>query len=838
MRKLLIAALLLCCMPLMAQFSFGPMMRQQAPVAKNAPLETFAAYQKVLFNFDWKFCLGDVENAQNADFDDASWRKVDLPHDFQFELPWDRQGGGARGFKPVCEGWYRKTFSADSAWIGKKVSLDFGGIMYYGDVYLNGQKVGSCEYGYIGFEADITNALRYDAPNVVAVYANSGKSGASRWYTGAGLFRDVYLQVRNITHIARHGVYITTPDVSQARATVSVNAEIDQWPNRETGVRAVIRDPQGNIVATTKGVMPEYTKQTCSEIPLDPVTISSPLLWHPDHPYLYTADVIVTADGVVCDSIRETFGIRKIEYSNEYGMKINGEKFFIMGMANHHDLGALGAAAFDRGIERLMLKAKSFGYNAIRCSHNPYSESFTRIADRVGMVIVDEFIDKWSETSCWGGRKPFIQECWTLIPEWIRRDRNCPSVVMWSLGNELQNSPGLFGLQTNDWGVTTYKLFDVLVKRYDATRPTTVAMAPYRAGAIRSEADGFMEYFVAPELAQASEVASLNYQSNCYAEYVKNTPSLNIFQSECQTSMNLWGFFNMDRAHSVGLAYWGAVDYWGESTMWPKKGWNFSFFDHALNPYPTAYMVQTAYKGDEPQVHIGVSVGRGESINWNDVQVGNLDLAEKWNFEEGAMQHIYTFTNAEEVELLVNGKSIGRKKNDAHLAGQDKLSSTSKTPNGIYDNTQRNIIRWNDVPFASGKLTAVAYNGGKEVARHTIETTGKAVALKLVVERPDDWNADGMDMQYIQAWAVDSKGRRVWDATDEVTFEVSGAATLYAVDNADHSTDYLFTPDINTKTMHRGFIMCVARSTREAGNVTVKVSCPGLKGGTLKLKTK
>ncbi|MBR3287060.1 MAG: DUF4982 domain-containing protein [Bacteroidales bacterium] len=833
-RKIFTAGLfLLLALPLAAQYQFA---RPQATVPKNQDLATFASQQRVLFNFDWKFALGENENAAKPGFDDSGWRPVDLPHDFQFEQPWDMRAGGARGFKPVCEGWYRKSFRADTVWRGKQVSLDFGGIMYYGDVYLNGQKVGSSEYGYIGFEADITRALRYDTLNVVAVYANTGPSGDSRWYTGGGLFRDVYLQVRNVTHIARHGIFITTPEVSASKATVQVQAEIDQWQKHDTGVRAVIRDPEGNIVATTEGAMPEHTHQTCSEIPLDPVTIASPKLWHPDHPYLYTADVIVTADGVVADSVRETFGIRSLEFSPEFGLKINGEKIFVMGMANHHDLGPLGAASFDRAIERLMLKAKSFGFNAVRCAHNPYSESFTRIADRVGMLVVDELIDKWTDGGLWGGRKPFTQICWDLIAEWVRRDRNCPSVIMWSLGNELQSQAAWSGFQTNDWGVTTYRLFDIMVKRYDPTRGTTVAMFPSRAGAIRNEAD-FMTYLVPPEIAQVSDIASLNYQSNVYGAYLEHSPHMILFQSECQTSMMLWGFYNMDRDRTVGLAYWGAVDYWGESTMWPKKGWNFSFFDHALNPYPTAYLVQTAFKEDEPQVHIGVSVGAGERINWNDVQVGNLDLAEKWNFEAGSMQHVYTFTNAEEVELLVNGKSLGRQKNDAYLAGQDKLSETSRTPGGTVDNSQRNIVRWNDVPYEAGKLTAVAYNGGKEVARHTIETTGKAVALKVEVETPNDWKADGMDLQYIKAWAVDSKGRRVWDATDEVTFDVSGAATLYTVDNGDHSTDYLFTSDIHTKTMHRGFIQCVARSKREAGNVVVKVSCPGLKGATLKLKT-
>ena len=335
--------------------------RAERKSVDNIPVSNFAAYQHQLFNFDWKFQLGAQPGAESPTFDDANWRTIDLPHDFQFEQPWDESAGGARGFKSMCEGWYRKTFKAEEVWKNRKVSLDFGGLIFYGDVYLNGKKVASTEYGYVGFEADITRHLRYDTLNVVAVYASTGPSKGSRWYTGGGLFRDVYLEVKNPTHIARHGVYVTTPEVSAESAIVQLQVEVDGWQKHNASINATIRDPQGNVVAETKGQMPQFTHQQCSEVKLNPVTLANPQLWDLDTPNLYTAEVIVTADGVTADSVVETFGVRKIEFSKDFGFKLNGRKVFLQGMANHHDMGGLGVASFDRGIERLMLQAKAFG---------------------------------------------------------------------------------------------------------------------------------------------------------------------------------------------------------------------------------------------------------------------------------------------------------------------------------------------------------------------------------------------------------------------------------------------------------------------------------------------
>lgn len=773
-----------------------------------------------LFNFGWKFQSGDLKDAQSVDYNDSDWRVLDLPHDFQIEQPWDESAGGARGFKAMGTGWYRKAFKADPAWKDKRVLLDIEGIMLIGDVWVNGQKVGSTDYGYLGFESDITKVLKYDTENIVAVRASTGKQGASRWYTGGGLFRDVHLVVKNPVAIARNGVFISTPKITEQNADVSVQVELEGIRGKSLNVEisAKIMAPDGSLIAETKELAPQKSKLHTVEVPLPLVTVTQPQLWSCETPNLYTAEITLLQDGKVVDSVTETFGIRTLEFSPEFGFKLNGKKLFLKGISNHHDLGAVGVAAFDRAIERQFRMMKDFGYNHIRCSHNPYSKSFLKLADKYGILVVDELIDKWSDKSYWGGRVPFTQLWYKMIPEWIKRDRNHPSVILWSLGNELQMREDLAGFPTGDWGVTTYKIFDVLVKRYDNTRKTTVAMFPARAGAIGKNEPEFHTKVYPPELATVTEVSSFNYRYLNYAQYLEKCPTMTVYQSEATTNELAAPFFGMDYDKMVGLAYWGAIEYWGESNGWPKKGWNFSFFNHCLEPYPQAYLIKSAFT-EEPLVHIGVVDSDKNSIEWNDIMVGGMSLSSHWNRDADSNQNLYTYTNADEVELLVNGKSMGVKKNDRT------------------DINRRNIIYWENIPYGKGgNVMAIARNNGKEVARHQLVTTGKATALKMVVENPDDWKADGMDLQYIKVYAVDNKGRVVPTTEGEVTFEISGEAKLIAVDNADHYTDELFSG--NTKKLHKGFVMAILRSNQTGGAVKIKASCKGLKSAVKTVSSK
>lgn len=781
-------------LPFSAEAQYEKVRQEDSP--SNSDLQGFVSQQRVLWNFGWEFSLGTKQE---------EWKRVDLPHDFQWEQPWQEKGS-AQGFKPSCEGWYRKTFKANPLWKGKRVTLDFGGIIYLGDVFLNGHKVASTDYGYVGFEADLTPYLDYKGDNTVTVWASSGPRKGSRWYTGGGIFRDVYLKVKNPTHIARHGVFICTKDNKE----VHIQVEVDGWQKHDISVKAQLLDADGNTVGTTKATMPKHTRQTTTEVQLPAITMSEPHLWSPESPYLYSADLLVYDGKILVDSIREHFGIRTLEFSPEFGFKLNGKKLFLKGNANHHDLGALGAASYDSAIERMMRRLKEFGYNCIRCSHNPYSESFTRIADRLGLLIVDELIDKWSDKSYWGGRQPFTAIWPQLVMEWVKRDRNSPSVILWSLGNELQVREDWTGYQgLNDWGVTMYRVMDQVVKRFDPTRLTTVAQFPARAGAITQREKDYNDYIMPPELAQATDVASLNYQSAWYADFVKHCPKMNIFQSEAETSAWLAPYYNMDHEHSIGMAYWGSIEYWGESNGWPKKGWNYSFFSHTLQPYPTAWLVKSAFCMQEPVVRIGIlDPSASESVNWNDVQVGQTAILSHWNFPKGSRQHIYVFTNAPQVELLSNGKSLGVKPND----GQGNM---------------QHVVTW-DVDYGTGGiLTAIARaNDGSETARHEVQTAGRAIRLE--VEQENKWKADGMALLYLNVSAVDAKGNIVPNYDEELTVDVIGPASVLAIDNGDHYTNDLFV-GVKTKNMRNGRMQVILRAGRLAGKVIVKVSTPRLK---------
>ncbi len=763
-----------------------------------------------LFNFGWKFKAGDIQNAQSLVFEDNDWRKLDLPHDFQFEQPWDKNGSKGRGFKAMGIGWYRKTFKADPNWKGKQVLLDFEGIVLHGQVWVNGKKIGGTEYGYLGFEADIADLIKYDADNVVAVRSSTGELPNSRWYTGGGIFRDVHLVVKDKISIARHGIFITTPKISHQNAEVNVQVEVSGIKNKllNLEISTKIFSTDGKQVAETKILAPKNSHLVNVEVPLPKANITNPQLWSCETPNLYSAEVALVLDGKVVDKLTKKFGIRTVEFSKEFGMKLNGKKVFLKGVANHHDLGAVGAAAYETAIARTMDKLKAFGFNHIRTSHNPYSEAFFDLADEKGILIVDELYDKWGSTVAWAGSASWNDLWYKNIAEWIKRDRNHPSVIMWSFGNELQFQEERWNFPTSDWGVTTYRLMDVVAKRYDPTRKTTVAMYPARAGGIIKADPEFKikEKIVPPELATVTEVTSFNYVWDDYQEYLKHAPNMIIYQSEAVTNELAAPYFGMDYDKMVGLAYWGGIEYWGESQGWPTKGWNYSFFNHALEPNPQAYLIKSVFQ-EAPLVQIGIVDSEAESHVWNDVVVGRKYITSHWNREEGKKYNLYTYTNADEVELLVNGKSIGVQKNTS-------------------DVRKRNVIYWQNVPFAAGKVIALAKKGGKIVAQHELETTGKAVALTLEPENIA-WKANGMDLQYVKVYAVDSKGRKVPTATGDLTFEVSGAANLIAVDNGDHTSDDLFAG--NKKALYRGFGMAILRSTQNAGTVKLKITLPGLK---------
>lgn len=774
----------------------------------------------VNMNRDWHFRYGDIPVAE-ARPDNGEWQIVHLPHDFQISQPWVEPDASemanlkdnanntksrlsARGFKEMGVGWYCKVFVPDSSMLGKRVLLDFEGIMLVGDVFLNGEHIGATDYGYLGFECDITKKLRYGKENILAVKADTREPKNSRWYTGGGLYRNVNLIITHAKeYFSRHSIYITTPKITTDKATVNIQAELTHRGKADS-IKVVyeIKNPNGETVAKGTSTMKTNRRWRTREYNIADVEISKPLLWSCDTPHLYTAHLTLLDDeGNVADNISSHFGIRTIEYSPQYGFKLNGKKTLLKGMAGHHTLGALGAAAHPRAIEKRIMMLKEWGVNHIRTSHNPYSAEFLNLCDRHGILVVDELYDKWL-TSFAGGRKEWTALWQHDIPEFIKRDRNHPSVIMWSLGNELQQYSSL---PFNDWGVTIYKLQRQLLKKYDDTRPVTVAMHPrYR--------DIETDSLPAP-LAIETDIASYNYRYMYFPGDSKRFPHMIFYQSEANTSSLGPNFFGMDLDKVVGLAYWGMIDYLGESHGWPAKGWDKGMFDMSLEPKPIAYFMKSMFC-DDPLVHISIIDNRQKDNIWNGVQVGTSTLSDHWNRVEGDVLSLYTYTNADEVELFVNGMSYGKKKNDTT------------------DANNRNKIKWDNVAYKKGNITAIAYINGKEVARHRIETTGKAVGFKI---EPDNnqWEADGNDLQHIRIIAVDKKGRRVPDAEDIITFSVDGDAEITAVTNGDITSDELNCQ--NHRKLYNGSAMAILRAGNTPGKIKLKVSSKGLGNKTITL---
>jgi len=815
-KNILFASLLLGGLPLMGTLS-----------AEAAVRDTIS------INQGWQFHRGDVKNMAELITTQSGDDVVNLPHDFLIGQDWvapdaserpDNSDAGSnvrsrlspRGFKEMGIGWYRYELTPKAEWKGKRIVLDFQGIMLVGDVYLNGQRVGGTDYGYLGFDIDLSKLLKWGQVNEIIVKADTGKPNNSRWYTGGGLFRDVNLIVtdKNL-YFPRHPLFIRTVNNKEIKIRANI-LNLQKTKKPQIPVEVKILNAEGKVVTQQKSDLHFNAKWRDREYELPSISLENAKLWSPDSPYLYTAEVtLYDNEGNIADQIREPFGIRTIEMNPEKGLLVNGKKVLLKGYANHHTLGALGAAAYPRAIEKRLKLMKEFGMNHIRTSHNPYSEDFLKLCDKYGILVVDELYDKWL-TQYAGGRVEWESLWQKDIPEWVKRDSNHPSVILWSLGNELQQYSNL---PFNDWGVTAYKLQKELLHRYDDTRLTTVAMHPrYR----NLETDS-----IPADLAVATEVNSYNYRYMYFPGDMKRYPEKTFYQSEASVAAMGPNFYEMDRDKVLGLAYWGAIDYLGESMGWPIKGWNQGVFDLSLQPKPDAYFVKSMFS-EEPVVHIGIIEKSGGNIQWNGINVSAGKLSENWNREAGEQVSLYTYTNGDEVELFLNGKSLGVKKN----SNDPKL---------------RARIKWDNIAYAPGTLVAVAKKNGKVVARHQIETTGEAVALKLVPDA-ENWHADGKDLMHVRIYAVDKKGRRVLNvkdakAFDKLTFTMKGDANIVAVDNGNIASDELHIGKTQLeKTIQRnlfqGSALVILRAGDKPGKIELSVAGEKMKAKKLVLNTK
>ncbi|TSA35049.1 MAG: DUF4982 domain-containing protein [Verrucomicrobiaceae bacterium] len=762
-------------------------------------------------NFDWKFYLGDVDGAQKPGFDDSKWQGVNVPHDFAVAGPFDKkvEMGGSCGFLPRGIGWYRKEFPSPQA--GKIVTLDFGGVYSAADVWLNGTHLGKNYHGYLGFRFDITKLLKPPGEiNVLAVRADNSRIGSSRWYTGSGIYRDINLITTDPVHIPVYGTWITTPKISKDNADVHVETVVTNSGAVESVIKLTteIVDPAGKVVAT--GDKTETLAAGASVTIKQDLVVANPELWSTESPNLYKAVSRVTVDGKPRDLASTNFGIRTIEFKPDQGLLVNGKKTDIKGMNFHHDLGCLGSAAFDRGFERRLEIIKEMGCNSVRLAHNPYQPAILDLCDKMGILVFDEAYDKWSDQYT-GPDRPFAKAWPEDLKEFVLRDRNHPSVYLWSVGNEQTSHQ----MTEPDFGVTQYKAMADLVKSIDPTRAVTCGLFPARAKGVRYNAKP-KELFQDSEPAELSlvmDVNSCNYTQSFFVKDHEKYPKMVFLVSEIGTNGSGDQWFEYDHSYAVGQYYWGGFDYIGESFGWPCKGWFRGMIDLAGFRKPASYYVQSFYS-DKPMVHIAVQNPKpGSNVVWNDVALNWEYLDSHWNWTAGEKMKVFTYSTGDTVELFLNGRSLGTK----------KMADFKKKK-----------MSW-EVPFEPGTLKAVASRDGKVIAEDQLQTAGPAAKLALQTDRPL-LKADGLDLAHVAVRVVDDKGVTVPDATQKIHFSVTGDGTNAGVDNGDMYCSESWQGD--ERSAYQGRALLVVRAGRKDGAVKIQATADGLKPAALEIPVK
>ena len=770
------------------------------------------ARQRFSMDFGWRFTLGDPPEAERATFNDSSWRTLDVPHDWSIEGPWkpDNPSGRAGGFAPIGIGWYRKSFRLPPELTGKRLLLDFDGIFNRSDVWVNGQKVGHNENGYVSIECDVTLWARADRDNVIAVRVDNLKQ-ASRWYTGSGIYRHVWLVATSPVHVAHWGTYVTTLEVSLGQAVIAIQTTVrnDTDKPSHTSLPVRVLDPAGKQVGeqTTPVEVPPRSETTASQI----VTVAHPRLWSLESPQLYRTISELREGDRVLDIYETPFGMRTIKFDVNSGFQLNGKRIVIKGVCLHHDLGALGAAALASGIEVRLKVLKTIGVNAIRLSHNPNAADVLDIADRLGLLVFDEAFDKWY------GFLPDGTGWKRDLSAFIRNHRNHPSIFIWSVGNEM--TPHMYMRE----GTLIYQAMENLVHELDPTRPVTAALHPVRNN--RGERDAPLG-----EIANYMDVISMNYQTRFYARDHQQHPNQVLFGSEVhlhQVNLNTprdpsdnsgnqwWGTRDYRTGeyypYVAGQFIWAGVDYLGESEGWPSKGYRTTLVSLTNVRKPWSYFIQSLYT-DQPMV--ALAVDNPDFVNQPKRDAGGnfMALLSHWNFPAAiGMLRVYTFTNVPVVELRLNGKSLGEKR-AADFADH--------------------IILW-DVPNQAGQLQAIAKEDGKVVASSAFETAGAPLRLRLVPNRTR-LEATGQDLAYLAVEAVDAKGVVVPGARNLIGFEVTGAGSLAGVDNADLDSPEEFKAD--HRELRLGRALAIVQSARRSGVLQITARAEGLQPVTVEVR--
>ena len=804
-------------------------------------------------NFDegWKFNLGDSAAYSQPDFNDSSWRSLNLPHDWAIEGDFSKENpsGTGGGALPGGIGWYRKTFTVPGYKEGEKVYIDFDGAYMNTTVYINGHELGTRPYGYASFSYDITHWLK-EGDNVIAVKVDNSDQPNSRWYSGCGIYRHVWLRKLDAIHVAQWGTYVTSSDITPDSATVNIATTVDNTSATDAEVTLTTRviDPKGKGAATVPAS--DNIAAGKSATVNQTARVADPQLWSLDNPALYSVVTDVAVGGKTVDTYQTTTGIRTIEFTADKGFFLNGEQVKINGVCMHHDLGALGAAVNTRAIRRQLEILQEMGVNAYRASHNPPAPEVLALCDSMGILVMDEAFDMWRKRKTERDYARFFDEWHERdLTDLVTRDRNHPSIIMWSIGNEVleqwsdaaadtlsleeanlilnfghgADKLAKDGDEMSVNSMLTAKLADI-VKQLDPTRPVTAGMNEPNPGnhLIKSG---------------ALDVIGLNYHDEWYDDAEKNYPGKPLLGSETVSALMTRGYYKnpsdsiiiapkrwdipyedpsfacsaYDNEHVpwgtthenslrrmkddrvMGQFIWTGFDYIGEPTPygWPARSSYFGIVDLAGFPKDVYYMYQSEWRPDKTVLHL--------FPHWNWTPGQTVDLLAYYN-------------NADEVELFVNGKSQGvRSKGD-----------------GEYH------VMWR-VPFEPGTVKAVSRKAGKTVAEQVINTAGEPAQIRLTPDRATI-AADGNDLSFVTVEILDSDGNLCPTAVNEVTFTVEGAGQNEGVDNGNPISLERFKAD-SRKAM-AGKALLIVRNNGKKGDINVKAVSPGLSDATVTLKAK
>ncbi len=810
------------------------------------------------FNRGWMFNLGDVPEAKFAGFDDSGWRAVRVPHDWSVELSFTQENaGGCTAFLPGGIGWYRKTFTVPESAKGKLVRIEFDGVYNNSDVWINGHHLGHRPYGYSPFSYEISECLKYGGENTVAVRADRSAYMDCRWYPGSGIYRDVKLVTFDPVHIPQWGVFVTTKgDTVTVKTSVKNGSQKDAVITLKTG----IHDADGKTAANLSS---ELTLKAGELKEVEQVFQLKDLKrWDTETPYLYSADVQLLNGDVVADQLAVNFGVRDILYDPETGFYLNGKNTLLKGVCLHHDGGCVGAAVPDGVWERRLRYLKEAGCNAIRTAHNPPSEAFLDLCDRMGFLVQDESLDEWdnpkdkknnyNQTTADERTRGYSEQ----FREWgardtqamVLRDRNHPSIIMWSIGNEIEwTYPGYadatgYWIDENKGKIDYYwdeppfsdaelkARFEIFKKRQgehilaDAAAKLSEAIKavdtsrPVTANLVMPSVSHFSGY------ADALDIVGYSYRTVNYDWGRKHYPEKMILGTENWVQWPEWKAV-LDRPAIPGIFLWTGINYLGESQNWPQKASGSGMLDTAGFRKPNYWFFKTFWKEDEPMMYIATQRLADSNYLLKDGTVvenpsnqrtrkwGWPDLNNHWNYADGETVYIELYSNCETTELFLNGKSLGAKKLSDH---EDRL------------------LKW-AVPFAGGELEAVGKNGGEMVASQTLNTAGEPVSIKLTTDKTE-LNIGGEDIVHFEAQLEDSEGRAVKHFNREIRFAIEGDAENIGVDNGSPKSSQDFQSDVCTT--EDGRCLMVLRSGGSAGTVKVIALGDGLKSGSVVLNQK